>query len=249
MIRITPVLFQIEFGLHLVADGAEGLTLIMFIAMSLLATLGVRFSYYAHQNYSQTEIELQGPLWMLLRYTGILATLFGLSGIIEIVSSLSIDSKNVFLLAMALLLALSFRQIHITATGGGGFLSETLEQGIRIGFVCLLLGYVVVVAVTGQTPLTALVEGGIAVAAIVYGGSYFHSQTTDSRLQGTLLDSLVRHLLPVLTFASLTGVVAFAIPMGIDRLVVLHIQVVLIIMTATSLMTATIKLRQNLAAL
>jgi hypothetical protein len=52
-----------------------------------------------------------------------------------------------------------------------------------------------------------------------------------------------------LTFASLTGIVAFAVPLGVDRLVVLHIQVVFIIMTATSLMTATIKLRQNLATL
>jgi len=246
---IDPLVFQIEFGLDPIAEGAEGLTLILFIAMSLLTVLGVRFTYYAHRNLRQTDIDLQQSLWVLLRYTGVLAALFGLVGILEIVSSLAFASKNALLLAMALVLALAVRQIHITATGGGGLLSGPLEQAIRIGFVAVILAYVGVVAVTGQTALTAVIEGLVAVAAIVYGGSYFRSQTSDSRLQGTLLDSLVRHLLPVLTFASLTGIVAFAVALGVDRLVVMHIQVVFIIMTATSLMTATIKLRQNLATL
>jgi len=40
-----------------------------------------------------------------------------------------------------------------------------------------------------------------------------------------------------------------AVLAGLDRVVVLHIQVVFVIMTATTLMTATIKLRQNLASL
>jgi hypothetical protein len=246
---IDPFLFQVEFGLYPVAEGAEGLTLILFVAMSLLAVLGVRFTYYAHQNLRRTDIALQRSLWVLLRYTGVLAALFGLAGLLEIVSSLAFASKNALLLGMALLLALALRQIHITATGGGGFLSGPLEQALRVGFVAVLLAYVGVVAVTGQTALTAVIEGLVAVAAIVYGGSYFRTQTSDSRLQGTLLDSLVRHLVPVLTFAALTGVVAFAVPLGVDRLVVMHIQVVFIIMTATSLMTATIKLRQNLATL
>ena len=36
---------------------------------------------------------------------------------------------------------------------------------------------------------------------------------------------------------------------GLPRVVVMHLQVVFVIMTATALMTATIKLRQNLASL
>jgi hypothetical protein len=78
---------------------------------------------------------------------------------------------------------------------------------------------------------------------------YYREQMAESRVQGTMLDSLLRHLLPVLTFAALVSVVALAIPAGLDRAIVLHVQVVFIIMTATALMTATIKLRQNLASL
>ena len=64
-----------------------------------------------------------------------------------------------------------------------------------------------------------------------------------------MLDSLLRHLLPVLAFAALVGIVNLAAAVGLDRIIVLHVQVVFVIMTATALMTATIKLRQNLASL
>ena len=64
-----------------------------------------------------------------------------------------------------------------------------------------------------------------------------------------MLDSLLRHLFPVLTFASMASVVALAVPFGLDRAVVLHVQVVFLVMTATALMAATIRLRQNLASL
>jgi hypothetical protein len=52
-----------------------------------------------------------------------------------------------------------------------------------------------------------------------------------------------------MTFAALVGIVALAVPLGVPLIVVLHVQVVFVIMTATALMTATIKLRQNLATL
>ena len=45
------------------------------------------------------------------------------------------------------------------------------------------------------------------------------------------------------------GAVDLATLVGLDRAIVLHVQVVFVIMTATTLMTATIKLRQNLASL
>ena len=40
-----------------------------------------------------------------------------------------------------------------------------------------------------------------------------------------------------------------ATAVGLPRVVVMHVQVVFLIMTATALMTGTIKLRQNLASL
>ena len=63
------------------------------------------------------------------------------------------------------------------------------------------------------------------------------------------MDTLLRHLLPVLLFAAMVPLTDLAVLVGLDRVIVLHIQVVFVIMTATTLMTATIKLRQNLASL
>lgn len=249
MVSVDLGLVEVEFGLFPVAEGAEGLTLILFVAWSLLAVLGVRFAYYAHRNMARTDIEVQATLWVLLRYAGALAALFGIAGVLEVVSSLTFAGKNGLLLAMALLLALSLRQIHRAGTGQAAVLSASLDRGVRLAFAAAVLVYVALVGVTGRTAATATLEGLCAAGFILYGGAYFQAQTAGSRLQGTMLDSLVRHLLPVLAFAALVGIVALAVPFGVAPIVVLHIRVVFVIMTATALMTATIKLRQNLATL
>jgi hypothetical protein len=116
-------------------------------------------------------------------------------------------------------------------------------------FIALVFVDVVLVATQGQSQLTAALEGASAIGFVAYGAVYYRDQAGNSRLQGTMLDSLLRHLLPVLTFASLVSIINLAIPFGLQRIVVLHVQVVFIIMTATALMTGTIKLRQNLASL
>ena len=249
MVSVDLGVVEVEFGLFPVAEGAEGLTLILFVAWSLLAVLGLRFAYYAHRNMARTAVDVQATLWVLLRYAGGLAALFGLAGVLEIVTSLSFEGKNGLLLAMALLLALALRQIHRTGTGEAAVLPGSFDRGVRVAFGVTILLYIALVAVTGRTAATATLEGVSAVGFILYGGAYFQAQTANSRLQGTMLDSLLRHLLPVLTFAALVGIVALAVPLGVPLIVVLHVQVVFVIMTATALMTATIKLRQNLATL
>jgi len=63
------------------------------------------------------------------------------------------------------------------------------------------------------------------------------------------VDTLLRHLLPVLLFAAMVPALDLSVLVDLDRVVVLHVRVVFVIMTAVTLMTATIKLRQNLASL
>lgn len=248
MVSVDLFVFELEFGLRL-TEGNPNLTFIFFIALSLLGILGLRFAYYAHSNMAQTEIDMQMPIWLYLRYIGFLAALYGFLGVLEIVSNLVFDWKNGLILGMTLLLAFALRQIHFTASAGGNPLRGSFERIARAIFIGAVFVYVTVVVITGQTMWTAMLEGASALGFVMYGGAYFHDQTSSARLQGTMLDSLLRHLLPVLTFASLVGIVALAIPMGVPRVVVVHVQVVFLIMTATSLMTGTIKLRQNLAGL
>jgi len=58
---------QIEFGLHQIEDNPN-LTFITFLGVSLLAVLGLRFSYYAQRNLHRSDIESQAQIWRTLRY-------------------------------------------------------------------------------------------------------------------------------------------------------------------------------------
>lgn len=241
---------MVEFGLHLVANNAN-LTFIFFIGLTILTVLGLRFGYYAFRNRAETEIATQAPIWSHMLYIGVFATVYGIAGLLEIVSSLQLPHKSALMLAVTLMLAFAIRQVHYTATSGGGNTGQAhpFERLARAVFVGLVIGQAVLIELVGLSDLTAAVEGISALAFLSYGLVFYRDQMSEARLQGTMLDSLLRHLLPVLTFAALVGIVAFAIPFGLDRVIVLHVQVVFIIMTATALMTGTIKLRQNLASL
>jgi len=237
---------MVEVGLYEVA-GNPNLTFIFFIALVLLTALGARFAFYAWRNRARTDIEAQAPIWTHMLYIGGLAAVYGLLGLLEIVSSLRVEAKTGVMLATVLAIAFTIRQVHYTTSGATGV--SAAEQLARAAFIGAVFAEVVLVFARGQSDVTAVLQGAAALTFVAYGVAFYRRQARDSRLQGTMLDSLLRHLLPVLTFASLVSVVALAIPAGLPRVVVLHIQVVFIIMTATALMTATIKLQQNLASL
>jgi hypothetical protein len=235
-------------GVSLV-EGDATLTFITFLGVSLLAALGLRFSYYANQNMRQTRIESQRQIWEYLQFIGALGAAYALVWILEIISSIQVLPKDGIWLGMIFALVLSLRQISITASGDISANATQLDQVIRLGFIAGIVLYVAFTLVFGESTLSALVQGVTGIGFLAYGVFYFRRQISSTRLQGTMLDSLVRHLLPVLTFGALVSIVALAIPLGTNRTIVLHVQLVFLIMTATALMTATIKLRQNLAGL
>lgn len=244
MTHATPL--QIELGLHLI-EGNPNLTFIIFMGVSLLAVLGLRFSYYAQQNLVRSEIESQADIWRTLRYIGVAAAAYASLWVLEITTSLQFTAKNGLLLALTLLLVISLQRIQGVTGAKAGLLE--FDRRISLAFVAAIVGYVAAVIVLGESNVTALIESTCALGLLGYGVAFFRRQVSNVRLQGTMLDSLVRHLVPVLTFSALVSVVAIVVPLGIDRVVILHVQIVFLIMTATTMMTATIKLQQNLAGL
>lgn len=238
---------MVEVGLHLI-EGVAELTFIFFLGISLLAALGLRFSYYAQQNFNQSEIAVQAEIWDFLRYIGVFAAGYAALWLVEILTSVRVPGKNGLWLAMTLTLVLSIRQISVTARGPSERLAS-FEGPLRLGFVAAIVLYVVLAFAMDESGVPAALESLTGAAFLAYGLFYFRRQIASTRLQGTMLDSLLRHLLPVLTFAALVNIVAIAIAVGVNIVIVLHVQLVFLIMTATALMTATIKLRQNLASL
>ncbi len=237
---------EFELGLHNIA-GNPNLTFITFMAVVLLIVLGFRFFWYAVKNARATGLPIQRSLWIALSISGGLALVYGFLGTVEIISSLNTPYRSAVMLGVALSLAIGIRETH-TATGDGSPAS-TGEQLLRVGFGAIVVGLAGGLLVWGPTTTLAGLEGVTAVLFLAYGAAPYHARTAPGRLRGTLLDSLVRHLVPVLTFAALVSIVSSARLLGVDRVIVLHVQVVFVIMTATALMTATIKLQQNLAGL
>lgn len=236
----------VEFRLVEVA-GSSSLTLVFFPAVVLLAVLGVRFGYYARRNSTRADLATQTPIWNHLAYVGVLAAAYGVLATLEIVSTLRLPYKSSLVLAMALLLAFAIREVHAAGNPTGvGDRADLASRAVLVGMVLAHLGGTVV---GGPPRALAGLEGVAALAMLAYGGRYYAASAASTRLQGTVIDSLVRHLLPVLVFAALVNVTVLAFALGVDRAVVPHVQVIFIVMTATAMMTATIKLRQNLASL
>ncbi|GGN87122.1 MULTISPECIES: hypothetical protein [Haloarcula] len=231
------------------APNNPNLTFIFFIALTLLVVLGLRFSFYAYRNRRESELVAEHRLWDYLALVGLLAVGFAVLGLVEILTTYVLPFKSALLLAHVFLLAVTMRMLYRSvvpaAADGGTSRERTLTRAAVLGVAVVFVGF----ALVGRRPALLAVLSGSALAFAGSGFSFGRRGAAETRVQGTVVDTLLRHLLPVLLFASLVPAVEIAVLAGLDRVIVLHIQVVFVIMTATTLMTATIKLRQNLASL
>jgi hypothetical protein len=242
---------DVDFGLSLVGDDPS-LTFIFFIGMAMLAVIGVRFGLYAYWNYRATDLPGQRTIWEFLAYVGVLATAYGLLGLVEIVTPLTIHAKQGVIVGFLLVLAVAFRQIYRTSTRASGAENAHLVpnyRAIEVGFAIAVVVLVVGMTLFGDQQFLIALEGVTAIAVAGYGLWYSRQQTAKSRVRGTMIDTLLRHLVAVLLFAALVPIIDLAVLVDFSPVVVLHVRVVLLIVAATALMTATIKLRQNLASL
>ena len=194
-------------------------------------------------------------LWEYLVAVGAVTALYGVIGVLEVVTSLRTTFKQGVMLAVVLFLALSVREIYYN-----GALSADAEdrrefrgrRALELAVVAVVGVVTVVIFGIGAVGITRPLLALQGVGSLVFAGYGFwfgRQQTAAVMVQGTMIDSLLRHLMPVMAFATLVPAVDLATVAGLDRVVVMHVQVVFVIMTATALMTATIKLRQNLASL
>lgn len=244
---------SLEFGLDQVA-GDPNLTFIFFIALVLLTAISVRFGLYAYWNLDATDLPGQRAIWRSLVYVGTVATLYGLVGLLDIMSTLTLPFNQALMVGFVLLLAITFRRIYFTATASAsGVLPEgglvPGRQAIESGFVLVVIVLLVGMGLLGMHPYLIALQGVSAVVVTIYGLYFSNKQTSESRVQGTTIDTLVRHLLSVLLFGMMVPFLDLVILTGIERVVILHVRVVFLIVVATSLMTATIKLKQNLASM
>ena len=249
---MNPVALQSVF----VEDAS--LAFIFFIAFSLMSVLGGRFALYAYWNLQATDLESQAVLWEYLLFVGLTAGMYGVLGILEAVTAVTQPANVVetpyrdgVFLAFLLMLALTMREIHdndalTNAHSEPGTLFEQ-RRTVEMSFAVIVTSAVFGTGILGNHAVLTAIEGLAAVVFASYGLMYGSRQLSRSSVHGTMIDSLLRHLLPVVAFGLLVLVVDLTVLVGLPVEVARHVQVVFVIMTATTLMTATIKLRQNVA--
>ena len=236
---------EISVGLPF-APNNPNLTFIFFIALTLLTMLSLRFSYYAYRNRQESDLVDEHRLWESLVVVGLFAVGYAILGLVEILTTYLLPFKSGLLLGHVFVLAVTMRVLYRSVAPATATRYErplTLAAVVAVGTV--ILG----TALVGRHPALLAVMGTTALAFAAAGFSFGRRGAGATRVQGTVIDTLLRHLLPVLLFSAMVPALDLAALGGLDRVVVLHIQVVFVIMTATALMTATIKLRQNLATL
>lgn len=228
------------------APNNPNLTFIFFIALTLLTVLGFRFSYYAYMNRRTRDLGTQHRLWDYLVLSGLLAVAFAVFGLVELLTIYVLPFKMAFLLAHVFVLAVTLRELYRSVVPADDTERERRLTRAAVGGVATVF---VGLALFGRNGVLLGLLGVSTVAFALSGFVYGRRGTAEARVQGTVVDTLLRHLLPVLLFGAMVPTMDLAVLVGLDRVVVLHIQVIFVIMTATTLMTATIKLRQNLAGL
>ncbi|MFB6073989.1 MAG: hypothetical protein ABEJ89_03155 [Haloarculaceae archaeon] len=239
------------------APDNPSLTFIAFVGLTLLAMLALRFTLYADLNRRATELSDQRRLWRVLVGVGLTGALYALLGLVDIVTTVRTPYRRAVVLALVLFLSVAVWLLYgsampATASGPDRSGLRPVALGGALAVAAVLVGAILL----GDSVAVSAVEGIAGTVLAGIGLALGYRGVARSRVQGTVVDTLLRHLLPVLLFASLIAVAELAVVAGtlggvpsLDRAVVLHVQVVFVIMTATALMTATIKLRQNLAGL
>lgn len=245
----TAVAARVTVGLDPVVPNNPSITFVFFVAMVMLLVLSARFAYYAYLNGRVPGQANLRSIWLGLAVAGMAAAVYALLGLVDVTTSLSTPfRRGVFfghVVAMAFVVQRLCRQtLPVDESAWWAAPSDGLWVGGLAVAVLVSLG----TAVAAAHPVVVLLEGlgALAFAALGFAGGREGLATT--RVQGTIVDTLLRHLLPVLAFATAIPLLELA-SFGVDRVVVLHIQVVFVVVTATTLMTATIRLRQNLAGL
>ena len=151
---------------------------------------------------------------------------------------------------LLLVLALATREIHYVGAVAASERSRAVSltdprRALEAGFAGLAVGTVALGGFGGETPALQATEAAAAVAFAGYGLAFAGRYLRRVRTPGTMLDAVLRHLLPVLVFAALLVGVGAATLVGASDTVVGALRATVLVMTATALMAATIEVHGN----
>lgn len=228
-------------------SGDVGTTVLTVVGAAMLVVLGLRTAYLAVRTRASVT-SAQAALWEYFAYAGVLGALYGGLALGGLWTGASLPFLPGLLLAFALCFALATREAYYNATLSNAEVDRLgdhrLRRGLEVGFVGVVLASAVGPLFQSGEAFTIAAALG-AVAVVAYGLYFQHRRTAVVATRGTLIDSLVRHSVPVLVFAG-GGVVAPSLALGpTTEPVATALAGVFVLVTATSLLAVTVKLQQH----
>lgn len=232
------------------SPATDGLLVVALIAAVLLTVVGLRIALLALQIRGRGTSQQQS-LWEYYIIAGTIAAIYGGLTAVGIVGGQRLIVLDGLLLGVVVAVALTMRAAYDTASGGGSVSTHQLRlrRLIELLFVAAVVAAAFGPAVAPDlaTVLTAIA----AVLAVGYGLLYQRRRVVGSATRGTLIDSLLRLTVPVLVFAASALVVGAVDVAGValGEGVILALESVFILLTASSLLSVTTKLGSHLRGL
>ncbi|WP_458186743.1 hypothetical protein [Haladaptatus sp. NG-WS-4] len=195
----------------------------------------------------------QRPFWYYLVSIGFTGVLYGVLGVVATLSTSRwpVALGHMVLLFCTVFLAFAMRELYYNSAlappPDDRRISLAGLRRVELGFVGIILLELLVVLVIGQGSVVAFVKGVGSISFAVYGVVF--GERLESLTQGTSVDTLRRHLLPVLVSAGLLGFADLGVYVGFGPLVVESVESVFVVMIGAFLLTATIRLQQNVSGL
>ncbi|WP_137286226.1 hypothetical protein [Halorussus salinisoli] len=235
------------------ASGDASAAAVHFLGSVLVTMAATIFGFYAVQNLRLNRLESQRPFWRYLALVGTSAGLYGLLGVAgTVVRSRTLTAfGDGALLFCIVFLAFSMREVYYDSAlapepDDQRFSLEILRR-VEAGFVVVILVEWVAVLLIDQSVVAQFVKGLGSVAFAAYGVVF--AEKLESMARGTSLDTLRRHLLPVLVCLGGLGFADLGVAVGVTPVVVQAVENVFVVLVAGFLITATIRLQQNVEGL
>ncbi|WP_132058785.1 hypothetical protein [Halorussus amylolyticus] len=226
---------------------------VAFLGSVLIAVAALVFGFYAVANLRLNRLESQGPFWRYLALVGATAAMYGLLGVAEIAveSRLLTAFGHGALLLCIVFLAFSMREVYYNSAlapppDERRFSLDTLRR-VETAFVVVIAVEWLGVLLIEQLVVAQFVKAGGSLAFAAYGVVF--AEKLEAVARGTSLDTLRRHLVPVLVCLGAVGVVDLGTFVGASPVVVDAVRSVFVVLVAGFLITATIRLQQNVVGL
>lgn len=219
------------------------------IGYALVVVAAAVFWFYARQNKRLNRLEGQQVFWRYLVLTGVAGVAFGLGGGSDIVfgSRWTVAVRYGALLLFIVFIAFAMREVYYNSGAWSPdrqHLPGSLRR-IEFGFIVAILVESLAVIALGQTGVVKVVHGVGSVLFTAYGVWFL--EKVESTMQGTSLDTLARHLVPVLLAAGFVGISDLALAVGMDPVMVRSVTNVFVVIVGAFLASSTIRLQQNVA--